>query len=246
MLVRRIGLSFSRSTRFLSSSSNSRDDVANAIAELNKWLCDICAYMVMIIQEMESVFGEPPSTSNLSSPSTQFLNEEPKVLPPKLGENELGLTHIGSKGEAQMVDVSSKEASKRSAIATCKVILGKKVFDLVASNQMAKGDVLTVAKLGGIGGAKQTSNLIPLCHNIGLSHVRVDLTLNTKDFSVEVEGEAASTGKTGVEMEALTAVTVAGLTVYDMCKAVSKDIQITDIKLMRKTGGKSGDWSREK
>ncbi|KAK6918201.1 Molybdopterin cofactor biosynthesis C (MoaC) domain [Dillenia turbinata] len=232
MLLRRIGLSFSRSTRFLSSSRSSTDDIAKAIAELNK--------------EMESVFGEPPSTSNSSSPSTQFLNEDPQVLHPKLGANEFGLTHIGSKGEAQMVDVSFKEASKRSAIASCKVILGKKVFDLAASNQMAKGDVLTVAKLAGIRGAKQTSNLIPLCHNIGLTHVHVDLTLNTKDFSVEVEGEAESTGKTGVEMEALMAVTVAGLTVYDMCKAVSKDIQITDIKLMRKMGGKSGDWSREK
>ncbi|KAL6982115.1 Cyclic pyranopterin monophosphate synthase, mitochondrial [Sarracenia purpurea var. burkii] len=111
---------------------------------------------------------------------------------------------------------------------------------------MAKGDVLTVARIAGITGAKLTSSLIPLCHNIDLSHVRVDLTLNPIDFSVEIEGEAASTGKTGVEMEALTAVTVAGLTVYDMCKAASKDIQITDVRLEHKTGGKSGEWSRGK
>lgn len=103
-----------------------------------------------------------------------------------------------------------------------------------------------MAKLAGICGAKQTSNLIPLCHNINLTHVRVDLALNPQDFSVEIEGEAASDGKTGVEMEALTAVTVASLTVYDMCKAASKDIQITDIRLEHKTGGKSGDWSRDK
>ncbi|PHU17882.1 Cyclic pyranopterin monophosphate synthase accessory protein [Capsicum chinense] len=109
-----------------------------------------------------------------------------------------------------MVDVSRKDISKRVAIAHGKVILGQKVFDLVSANQMGKGDVLSVAKLAGICGAKQTSNLIPLCHNINLTHVRVDLALNPQDFSVEIEGEAASDGKTGVEMEALTAVTVAG------------------------------------
>lgn len=106
--------------------------------------------------------------------------------------------------------------------------------------------VLSVAKIAGISGAKHTSNLIPLCHNINLTHVRVDLKLNPTDYSLDIEGEAASTGKTGVEMEAMTAVTVAGLTVYDMCKAASKDVHITDVRLVRKTGGKSGDWSREK
>nr|GEW06789.1 cyclic pyranopterin monophosphate synthase accessory protein, mitochondrial-like [Tanacetum cinerariifolium] len=116
----------------------------------------------------------------------------------------------------------------------------------VSANQVAKGDVLSVAKIAGITGAKQTSNLIPLCHNIDLTHVRVDLRLNPHDYCVEIEGEAASTGKTGVEMEAMTAVTLAGLTVYDMCKAASKDIQITNVRLEHKTGGKSGNWSREK
>ncbi|KAK6919980.1 Molybdopterin cofactor biosynthesis C (MoaC) domain [Dillenia turbinata] len=142
---------------------------------------------------MESVFGEPPST--------QFLNEEPQVLPPKLGANELGLTHIGSKGEAQLVDVSLKEASKQS----------------------------------------DSCSTHPIVQNLRELEEQGKL-----DFCVEVEGEAASKGKTGVEMEALTAVTVAGLTVCDMCRAVSKDIQITGIELMRKTGGKSGDWSRLK
>ncbi|WOK97245.1 hypothetical protein Cni_G05953 [Canna indica] len=145
-----------------------------------------------------------------------------------------------------MVDVSSKQESKRVAVASCRVLLGPKVFNLVASNQIAKGDVLTVAKIAGINGAKQTGNLIPLCHNIGLTHVRVDLTLNEKDHSVEIEGEAATTGKTGVEMEAMTAVTIAGLTIYDMCKAASKEICMTDIRLELKTGGKSGYWSRTK
>lgn len=154
------------------------------------------------------------------------------------------LTHVGISGEAQMVDVSSKDNTKRTALACCKVNLGKRVFDLVLANQMGKGDVLGVAKIAGINGAKQTSSLIPLCHNIALTHVRVDLRLNPEDYSVDIEGEASCTGKTGVEMEAMTAVSVAGLTVYDMCKAASKDISITDVRLERKTGGKSGFWSR--
>ena len=102
-----------------------------------------------------------------------------------------------------------------------------------------------MAKIAGINRAKHTSTLIPLCHNITLTHVCVDLRLNSEDFSVEIEGEAANTGKTGVEMEAMTVVSVAGLTVYDMSKAASKDIQITDVRLERKTGGKSGYWHRE-
>ncbi|KAF5733510.1 cyclic pyranopterin monophosphate synthase [Tripterygium wilfordii] len=164
----------------------------------------------------------------------------------KINQNGTGLSHIGHSGEAQMVDVSLKESSKRTAIASCRVILDKVVFEMVAANQMRKGDVLTVAKIAGISGAKHTSNLIPLCHNITLSNVRVDLRLNPKNLSVDIEGEAVSTGKTGVEMEAMTAVAIAGLTVYDMCKAASKHIQITDIQLESKTRGKSGDWSRHK
>ncbi|KAF7827548.1 Cyclic pyranopterin monophosphate synthase, mitochondrial [Senna tora] len=195
---------------------------------------------------MESVFGEPPSNRLASAVSDDGLvDKESQMPPPKTSKSEssVGLTHTSSTGEAQMVDVSSKESSKRIAIAGCKVILGKKVFDLVLANQMAKGDVLSVAKLAGISGAKQTSSLIPLCHNINLTHVRVDLALNHEDFSVMIEGEAASTGKTGVEMEAMTAVTIAGLTVYDMCKAASKEIAITDVRLKHKAGGKSGDWT---
>ncbi|KAI5345818.1 PREDICTED: cyclic pyranopterin monophosphate [Prunus dulcis] len=229
MFLRRLAVASSRSRRFLS--CNSSHDLARTIAELNK--------------EMESVFGEPPANGPASSPSNDFMPQEPQLAPQEKGDSELGLTHIGNKGEAQMVDVSPKESSKRTAISSGKVILGKQVFDLVLANQMAKGDVLSVAKLAGISGAKHTSSLIPLCHNIPLTHVRVDLTLNPKDFSVDIEAEASSTGKTGVEMEAMTAVSVAGLTVYDMCKAASKSIQITDIRLESKTGGKSGDWSRK-
>lgn len=196
---------------------------------------------------MESVFGEAPSNGFASSVNGKdTVKEPPKVASREdIGKCKLDLTHVGSTGEAQMVDVSPKESSKRTAIASCKVILGRKVYDLVLENQIAKGDVLSVAKIAGISGAKYTSNLIPLCHNITLTHVRVDLTLNPEDWSVNIEGEAQTTGKTGVEMEAMTAVTVAGLTVYDMCKAASKDIQITDVCLQSKTGGKSGNWCRE-
>ncbi|CAA7056247.1 unnamed protein product [Microthlaspi erraticum] len=222
-------------------------------------------------QEMQSIFGAQPSPDGFSGPGTMDFSElKSKVesLKPTVPENsdlrshieyqksteykqgaEMAsdmsrLTHVGVSGEAQMVDVSSKDNTKRTALACCKVILGQRVFDLVLANQMGKGDVLGVAKIAGINGAKQTSSLIPLCHNIALTHVRVDLRLNPEDCSVEIEGEASCTGKTGVEMEALTAVSVAGLTVYDMCKAASKDICITDVRLERKSGGNSGYWSR--
>ncbi|KAG5387633.1 hypothetical protein BRARA_I05603 [Brassica rapa] len=205
-------------------------------------------------QEMQSIFGaEPPATMDypeLNSSIGSLESSKPESSrqyeqPPKVVTEDISkLTHVGVSGEAQMVDVSSKDNTKRTALACCKVILGKRVFDLVLANQMGKGDVLGVAKIAGINGAKQTSSLIPLCHNIALTHVRVDLRLNPEDFSVDIEGEASCTGKTGVEMEAMTAVSVAGLTVYDMCKAASKDISITDVRLERKTGGKSGYWSR--
>ncbi|XP_030966329.1 cyclic pyranopterin monophosphate synthase, mitochondrial [Quercus lobata] len=230
MFLRRLSVTLPLSRRFFSSNSN--HDLSSTIAELNK--------------EMELVFGEPSSNGPASSASNVYMAQEAQLGTHKGVESPVGLTHIGSTGEAQMVDVSLKESSKRTAIARCKVILGKKVFDLVLANQMAKGDVLSVAKIAGISGAKHTSSLIPLCHNITLTNVRVDLTLKPEDFSVDIEGEAASTGKTGVEMEAMTAVTIAGLTVYDMCKAASKDIQISDVRLEHKTGGKSGDWYREK
>ncbi|KAJ0235658.1 Cyclic pyranopterin monophosphate synthase [Hirschfeldia incana] len=202
-------------------------------------------------QEMQSIFGaEPPASMdypelNSSFESLQSTKPESSMQYEQVVTEDISkLTHVGVSGEAQMVDVSSKDNTKRTALACCKVVLGKRVFDLVLANQMGKGDVLGVAKIAGINGAKQTSGLIPLCHNIALTHVRVDLRLNPEDFSVDIEGEASCTGKTGVEMEAMTAVSVAGLTVYDMCKAASKDISITDVRLERKTGGKSGYWSR--
>ncbi|VFQ94867.1 unnamed protein product [Cuscuta campestris] len=233
MFLRRVASKLPQSARFFCSTGNR--DLSNAIAELNK--------------EMESIFGEPPPSSFSGAIENQDAIDEPCSIPPKDTGNDLTmpmLTHVSKEGEAKMVDISCKGVSHRVAVASCKVILGRKVFDLVSANEMGKGDVLGVAKIAGICGAKQTSTIIPLCHNINLTHVRVDLALNPKDLSVEIEGEASARGETGVEMEALAAVTVAGLTVYDMCKAASKDIRITDVKLEWKTGGKSGDWSREK
>ncbi|PIN12383.1 Cyclic pyranopterin phosphate synthase [Handroanthus impetiginosus] len=234
MFLRRVASKVKPLPRCSYFSSDSNHDLSKVITELN--------------QEMESVFGASPASGPDGSLDSQTMAQEPYLVKNDAKQKELfpGLTHIGTKGEAQMVDISSKEITKRVAIASCKVILGQKVFDLVSANQMEKGDVLSVAKIAGICGAKQTSNLIPLCHNINLSHIHLNLTLNPHDLSVEIEGQAASTGKTGVEMEALTAVTISGLTVYDMCKAASKDIVITDVRLEQKSGGKSGDWSRKK
>uniref|UniRef100_A0A1J3J289 cyclic pyranopterin monophosphate synthase n=3 Tax=Noccaea caerulescens TaxID=107243 RepID=A0A1J3J289_NOCCA len=258
MFLRRYPIVFSPTKRVFSSKIFDGID-AQIVNELN--------------QEMQSIFGAEPSPDGFSGPATMDFSElKSKIESPKptipehfdlkpqnqyqkatqyeqdaemaSNSNMSRLTHVGVSGEAQMVDVSSKDNTKRSALACCKVILGQRVFDLVLANQMGKGDVLGVAKIAGINGAKQTSSLIPLCHNIALTHVRVDLRLNPEDFSVDIEGEASCTGKTGVEMEALTAVSVAALTVYDMCKAASKDICITDVRLERKSGGKSGFWSR--
>eukprot|EP00890_Picochlorum_soloecismus_P005487 jgi/Picsp_1/593/NSC_00590-R1_molybdopterin biosynthesis protein cnx3 len=154
------------------------------------------------------------------------------------------LTHADSQGKARMVDVSNKACSSRSATASARVLLGPETYELVAKNQLSKGDVLTLSKVAGIMGAKHTSALIPLCHPILLSDVNVSLRLDSTDNAVEVVAVASTVGPTGVEMEALTAASVAALTVYDMCKASSKGIVITDVRLEEKKGGKSGHWVR--
>nr|XP_050038900.2 cyclic pyranopterin monophosphate synthase-like [Dermacentor andersoni] len=152
------------------------------------------------------------------------------------------LTHVDEQGGARMVDVAEKPESVRTATASGRVLLGKHVYELVKSNNMKKGDVLTVAQIAGIAAAKQTSQLIPLCHPLALTKVDVKLTLLENTYEVLVESYAKCTGKTGVEMEALSAVTVAALTVYDMCKAVSRELKITDVQLISKTGGTRGDY----
>lgn len=136
-----------------------------------------------------------------------------------------------------MVDVSEKAATARAAVASAKVLLSKETIEILQTNENPKGNPLEIARIAGIMAAKQTSNLIPLCHQINLS--KVEVRAEIKNYGVSLEAEAKTNSQTGVEMEALTAVSVAALTVYDMCKAVQKDIQITEIQLESKTGGKS-------
>ena len=153
------------------------------------------------------------------------------------------LSHIDDRGEASMVDVSSKPDTARTAVAGATVQLGASAFDALAAGQNAKGNVLAAARLAGIMAAKRTSDLIPLCHPIALSHVSVELEERPESHEVGIVASATCTGATGVEMEALTAASVAALTVYDMCKAASKGIVISDVRLLSKSGGKSGTWT---
>lgn len=148
------------------------------------------------------------------------------------------LTHVDESGKATMVNVIDKTETKRMAIASGVVVVGETITSLIANNSMKKGDVLSIAQIAGIVGAKQTSNLIPLTHNIPLSSIKVKIHLNQQLSQVEIQATVECFGRTGVEIEALTAVSIASLTIYDMCKAVSHDIIIKDIQLMEKSGGK--------
>lgn len=152
------------------------------------------------------------------------------------------LTHIDASGAARMVDVSGKDATAREAVAAGRVLVSPEVVGLLRGAGVPKGDTLAVARLAGIMGAKQTPSLIPLCHPLAISSVTVDLEVG--DDAVEIVATVRTTDRTGVEMEALTAVAVAGLTVIDMVKAVDKRAVITDVRVLTKTGGKSGDWAR--
>ncbi|HMB76189.1 MAG TPA: cyclic pyranopterin monophosphate synthase MoaC [Kiloniellaceae bacterium] len=151
-------------------------------------------------------------------------------------------THFDRDGRAVMVDIGEKAVSERRAVAKGLVVMAPETLAKIAEGGMKKGDVLSVARLAGIMGAKRTPDLIPLCHPLALTSVALDLTLRPDANAVEVTATCKVDGKTGVEMEALTAVAVAALTVYDMCKAVDKAMQITDIRLVHKSGGKSGTY----
>ena len=152
------------------------------------------------------------------------------------------LTHVDESGAARMVDVSGKDVTARTATASGRVLVSAEVVELLRGAGVPKGDTLAVARLAGIMGAKQTPSLIPLCHPLALSSVTVDLAV--ADDAVEVRSTVTTADRTGVEMEALTAVAVAGLTVIDMVKAVDKAAVITDVRVETKSGGTSGDWSR--
>lgn len=152
------------------------------------------------------------------------------------------LTHLDKDGNAVMVDVSDKDVTERTATARGAILLEAETIALIEDHGVRKGDVLSVAQLAGIMGAKRTPDLIPLCHPLPLSAVEVTLTLDHEQPAVEIMATCKTSGRTGVEMEALTAVSIAALTVYDMCKAVDRGMRITDIRLTHKAGGKSGTY----
>ena len=154
-------------------------------------------------------------------------------------------THFNDQGRAKMVDVGEKPVTRRTAVAAGRVLVNDHTFDLIKSGGMKKGDVLTVAQIAGVMGAKRTPDIIPMCHPILMDGINLELSLDEERKSVEIRATVSCGGRTGVEMEALTAVSTAALTVYDMCKAVQKDMVITDIRLVSKTGGVHGDYKRE-
>lgn len=151
-------------------------------------------------------------------------------------------SHTDSNGKARMVDVSSKTVSERTASARGKIFLNEDAFIAVRDNTVKKGDVLTVAKIGAIQAGKRTSEIVPLCHNIFISFLDVNFRLIEEENAIEITSTAKTNSGTGIEMEAITAVSVAGIIIYDMCKSIDKSIKISDIHLISKTGGKSGDY----
>jgi cyclic pyranopterin phosphate synthase len=153
------------------------------------------------------------------------------------------LTHVDEAGAARMVDVSEKDVTARTAVAAGRVLVSPRVVQLLRGEGVPKGDALAVARIAGIMGAKKTPDLVPLCHPLALSGVRMDLSV--ADDAVEITATVRTTDRTGVEMEALTAVSVAALTVVDMVKAVDKGAVVTDVRVLEKTGGRSGHWTRD-
>ena len=158
---------------------------------------------------------------------------------------EKQFSHFDSSGNARMVDVGNKKNTVRQATAAGKVVMGAETYEMVRQGTVAKGDALGVARLAGIMATKKVDSLIPLCHPLAITSVDIDFDFQEDGRSITIEATVGIDGKTGVEMEALTAVSVAALTLYDMCKAVDKRILITDIRLLRKSGGKSGDFVRD-
>lgn len=160
-------------------------------------------------------------------------------------QNMEDFTHFNEQGRAKMVDVGDKDPSHRTAVAGARVLVSRETFELIRSGGMKKGDVLTVAQIAGVMGAKRTPDLIPMCHPIQITGINLEMSLDEVRCAVDIRATVSCDGKTGVEMEALTATSTAALTVYDMCKAVQKDMVITDVRLITKTGGIHGDFHRK-
>jgi len=154
-------------------------------------------------------------------------------------------THFNEEGMAKMVDVSDKKVTDRTATASGSIYVSNAIIDKIKNNDMKKGDVLSVAQIAGIMGAKKTSELIPMCHNIFISGADLKFAIDEINSKIDIIATVKTSGQTGIEMEALTAVSIASLTIYDMCKAVDKNMVISDIKLLKKTGGKSGVFERK-
>lgn len=157
----------------------------------------------------------------------------------------MSLTHIDESGNARMVDVSHKDISLREAVAEGRVFMKPETLKIMEEGNMPKGDVLSTARIAGIMAAKRTSELIPMCHQVPLDAVKLELSYNTQKSCVDIKAHVNCSWKTGVEMEALTAVSIACLTIYDMCKAVDKEMVIGDISVLKKTGGKSGEYVKK-
>ena len=175
----------------------------------------------------------------------RFTFEDIQGVTEFIMKNMNDFTHFNEEGRAKMVDVGEKPESRRTAIAAARVLVSPETFALIKSGGMKKGDVLTVAQVAGVMGAKRTPDLIPMCHPVIVDGIDLSLRLDEEKYSVEIEATVSCDGRTGVEMEALTAVSTAALTVYDMCKAVQKDMVISDIRLLKKTGGVHGDFQRK-
>ena len=159
-----------------------------------------------------------------------------------MADNESRFSHIDDEGKAAMVDVSAKAVTSRTATAKGAVLMDPKTLGMIVDGAVKKGDVLSVARLAGVMGAKRTADLVPLCHPLPLDAIDVDLVCDTERSAVEITATCRCTGRTGVEMEALTAVSIAALTIYDMCKAVDRGMRLTEIRLVHKSGGKSGTF----
>ena len=195
---------------------------------------------IAIVTDDETVSAPVPRFAfEETAALADFIMKEMRRMPQE------DFTHFNDQGRARMVDVGEKAPTHRTAVAAGRVLVNRETFDLIRSGGMKKGDVLTVAQIAGIMAAKHTPDWIPMCHPVPLNGIDLKLWLDETRLSVEIEATAKCDGKTGVEMEALTAVSGAALTVYDMCKAVQRDMVIADIRLLRKTGGAHGDYCRK-
>ncbi|MCR4923802.1 MAG: cyclic pyranopterin monophosphate synthase MoaC [Lachnospiraceae bacterium] len=219
--------------------------------------CPIRDYLAIVTDDREGKKWDISSTYScpvfdLDDPGSiaAFILEELKKEGNKRNEDldkmeEKGFTHFDEEGNARMVNVADKEITLRKATAAARVLVNSETFKLIKEGRIKKGDVLTVAQIAGIMASKRTSELIPMCHPIVTDGSDLTLKLNEKDKSIEIEATVTCRGRTGVEMEAICACSVAAMTVYDMCKAVQRDIEIRDIRLISKSGGVHGDWNRE-